>query len=239
VYEISKQTGQVLWRMGGKQDDFNLVSDHPTWQFCYQHDVRSHGAGVLSVFDNGSTEPRCRPHVARAELFAYDVNTMTVQRVTNISSRSVSPDGAGYFASALGDAQRLHNLDWLISWGMVPHITEVGPTGEVKFDMTLSFRTYRAIRRVWQADPLSLPALAARRDNGVVTAWASWNGATRVGAWQLLAGPSPSQLHRVGQVARHGFETRLRVRTSARYVAVRAIDHHGNILAKSLPRIPR
>ena len=105
--------------------------------------------------------------------------------------------------------------------------------------MTLSHDTYRAIRGRWRADPLSRPALAARRDNGVVTAWASWNGATKVGAWQLLAGRSPDHLVRVEQVGHHGFETRMRVRTGARYVAVRAIDRQGHALAQSLPRRPR
>jgi hypothetical protein len=239
VYEISRATGRVLWRLGGKQDDFHLVSRHPSWQFCYQHDARRQGPGRISVFDNGGDGPGCPRHVARVEVFTYDTGSMTVRRVRSISSRTASSAGAGYFAHALGSARRLINLGWMVSWGIVPHVTEFGSTGHVRWDLTLSHDTYRAVRARWRADPLSRPALAARRDNGVVTAWASWNGATKVGAWRLLAGGSPQHLHRVAQVTHHGFETRLRVRTSARYVAVSAIDRQGHALAQSLPRRPR
>jgi hypothetical protein len=241
VYDISTQpgdSGNVVWRLGGKQDNFDLVSAHPDWQFCFQHDVRSHGAGLVSVFDNGGDGPGCPRHPARVEMLSYDTASMTVHDATSYSSTTASPNGAGYFAHALGNGQRLANGDWLTSWGMVPHITEFGPGGDVKFDMTLTFRTYRAVRRAWTGEPLTLPALAARRDKGVVTAWASWNGATQVGAWRLLAGSSPSHLHRVAQVGHHGFETRLRARTSVRYVAVQAIDHDGHVLSRSLTHRP-
>jgi len=239
LYEISRQTGEVLWRMGGKEDDFHLVSAHPGWQFCFQHDARIQGPGRLSVFDNGGDGPGCPRHVSRLEVFVYDVSSMTVQRVRSISSRTASVDGAGYFGHAVGSARRAINLDWFVSWGVVPHITEFGSAGPLKFDMTLSVGTYRAIRGRWQGDPLSSPALAAKRVNGVVTAWASWNGATRAKQWRLLAGNSGDQLLRVGdRIARHGFETRLRARTGARYIAVRAIDGHGHVLAQSRPIKP-
>jgi hypothetical protein len=240
LYEISGQTGQVLWRMGGKEDDFDLVSRHPGWQFCFQHDARRRGPGSLTVFDNGGEGPGCPRHVSRVEVFAYDLNTMSVRRLRSISSRTASTDGAGYFGRAVGSARRAINLDWFVSWGVVPHITEFGSAGRLKWDMTLSRTTYRAIRGRWQGDPLSRPALAAQRSNGVVTAWASWNGATRVRQWRLLAGSSPDQLLRVGsRVPRHGFETRLRQPTGARYVAVRAIDGQGHVLAQSPAIRPR
>jgi hypothetical protein len=171
-------------------------------------------------------------------MFAYDVNSKTVQRLTDLDSTTASLDGAGYFARALGSARQLLNQDWIVSWGMVPHITEFDSNGNVNFDMTLSFRTYRTVRAAWTGDPLGRPALAARRDKGVVTAWMSWNGSTRLGAWRLLAGSSPAHLHTIKQIGRHGFETRIRARTSAHYIAVQAIDHHGDVLRQSLPRRP-
>jgi hypothetical protein len=69
LYEISGQTGQVLWRMGGKEDDFDLVSRHPGWQFCFQYDARRRGPGSLTVFDNGGEGPGCPRHVSRVEVF--------------------------------------------------------------------------------------------------------------------------------------------------------------------------
>ena len=50
----------------------------------------------------------------------------------------------------------------------------------------------------------------------------SWNGATEIRRWQVLAGPSPDALVPVAEAHRTGFETLIPVTTEARYVAVRA-----------------
>jgi len=56
-----------------------------------------------------------------------------------------------------------------------------------------------------------------------VTVYASWNGATGVSRWQVLAGPSARRLKSVRTVARTGFETAIELKTGARMFAVRAV----------------
>jgi hypothetical protein len=63
-----------------------------------------------------------------------------------------------------------------------------------------------------------------------VTLYASWNGATEVATWEVLAGPSPSRLEPLGSVPRDGFETAMVVQTSDPYVAVRAKHQLGKAL---------
>ena len=232
IYRLARGTGDVVWRLGGKRDDFGLVAAHPAWRFCFQHDVRRVADGELSVFDNGGAGSGCPRHVARMELFGYDDTAMTISRRLVVSSRSVS--SGGYYTGKVGSARLLLNADWIVSWGDARHITEVAPGGRMKLDLTLSMFTYRTVRARWTADPLTRPAVAVQRSGSAVTAWVSWNGATRVSSWRVVAGADDSHLHSTGApVRRHGFETRLRVTTSAPFIAVRAYDAQGQLLGTS------
>src|SRR5919206_435898 len=51
VYEISKRTGQIVWRLGGKRSDFKLG---PGTRVAWQHDARLHPDGTLTIFDDGA-----------------------------------------------------------------------------------------------------------------------------------------------------------------------------------------
>ncbi len=68
-----------------------------------------------------------------------------------------------------------------------------------------------------------------------MTLYASWNGATEVATWEVLAGPRPSQLESLGSVPRDGFETAMLVQTSDPYLAVRAKERSGLVLGTSAP----
>ena len=57
VYKVDRKTGQIKWRLGGKQSDFTLG---PGAAFNYQHDVRRHADGTLTIFDNGASLPAPR-----------------------------------------------------------------------------------------------------------------------------------------------------------------------------------
>jgi hypothetical protein len=72
-----------------------------------------------------------------------------------------------------------------------------------------------------------------------VTVYASWNGATEVTSWQVLAGPGADMLQPVGSARRDGFETAIRVRTAEPYVAVQARDRAGEVIGTSRAVRPR
>lgn len=61
----------------------------------------------------------------------------------------------------------------------------------------------------------------------------SWNGATEVATWQLLAGSAPEQLDVVAAAAKRTFETGMPVPTGAAYVAVQALGAEGKVLGTS------
>ena len=77
------------------------------------------------------------------------------------------------------------------------------------------------------------PAIAAERAASQVTVYASWNGATEVRRWQVLAGPDPEPLTAAGSAPRRGFETAVVGKLGAGYVAAQALDAAGTVLGTS------
>jgi Arylsulfotransferase (ASST) len=242
VYGIDRRTGRVRWILGGRQDQFGLARRHPRWRFCAQHDARRLPGGDLTLFDNGGTalHGSCPRHAARVLRFRLDTRARRVGLVRSIPSGPSSDDGAGYHPGAVGSARFGPDGDVLVDWGNSGRITDVAPSGRVRFKLQLTHWTYRAVATDWEGAPHGRPAVAARRAGGRVVVWASWNGATRIRDWQLLAGPAAGGLAPVGRRVRHaGLETRLRARTDAARVAVRALDGAGRVIGVSAAVNPR
>jgi hypothetical protein len=149
--------------------------------------------------------------------------------------------GQTVLSAAQGGVQRLSNADQFVGWGNVGLASEFTLQGALTFQLSLPplVESYRAYRFPWSARPLTPPVLGASRAPGASTTAvaASWNGATGVRFWQVLAGPTPSALAPVGAaVASSGFETVITAATTAPYVAVRALGAGGQPLATSAPQ---
>ena len=100
--------------------------------------------------------------------------------------------------------------------------------------LSLGYESYRAYRLPWQGKPLTRPKVAAADEPGAGTdAYMSWNGATDVATWELLAGSSRGTLKPVGIAPRRGFETMITAPRLPRFVQVRARDAAGAILSTS------
>ena len=83
--------------------------------------------------------------------------------------------------------------------------------------------------------PLSLPAGAADQKDGKTTVYASWNGATRLVSWRVLAGPSARRLVAVGSAPKSGFETAIAVPQDFEVFEVQAMDADGRVIGASRP----
>jgi hypothetical protein len=238
VYGIDRETGAVRWILGGKRDQFGMKR-HPSWRFCAQHDARRLPDGSISIFDNGgagrSDGTGCGIHPARVPRFRLDVARHTVRLVDMIPSGPSSPDGRGLFPVCVGDARREPNGDTLVSWGSTGFVSQVTRKNRVRFAMRVEPWTYRVVRASWLGYPLGRPKVTARRGSGgLVDVWASWNGATQLHEWRVLTGDSPTRLRLVGRrFPIRDLETRMRVRTVARYVAVRAVSAGNRTLGTS------
>jgi len=146
VTKINRQTGQILWRLGGPHSDFVFVND-PLDGFSCQHDVRALGHQRYTIFDNGNDHD---PPVSRAVEYELDLdpNTMTA---TLVWEYRATPDRYAYYQ---GNAQRLPNGNTLINFVLseYPKVTEVNPDGEIEFEMDFlngGVGAYRVFRFPW------------------------------------------------------------------------------------------
>jgi hypothetical protein len=230
VYEVDMHTGQIRWRLGGKHSTFGLG---PGVRFAWQHDAQLHPDGTLSLFDNEAA-PVIQP-VSRALLLKLDSQHMTATVVRQYTHPQK------LIAGTQGSVQMLHGGAMFVGWGSDPYFSEISASGQLTFDGHFSrpIQSYRAYYLRWKGQPVTRPAVAAQAaGSGMVDVYASWNGATEVARWQVLAGPSASSLSPVGAASWNGLETQIRVRTGQRFIAVQALDSSGRVLATSAPVNP-
>jgi hypothetical protein len=235
LYGVDPSTGQTRWILGGQRDQFHLPR---RWRFCAQHDAHRLADGDIMLFDNGGAHMpgthRCPLHPARALVFRLDLRRRRARLVRSFPSQPVSPDGRGFYSGFVGSARPLPGGGAAVDWGEIPRVSLFGSEGREDGLLRLRFWSYRAVPARWVGRPAGRPAIATRRDGSTLDVWASWNGATQIRRWQILAGPRPSDLRPVGAPAAFAdLETRLRVSTPAPYVAVRALGPGGHTLGES------
>jgi arylsulfotransferase ASST len=142
LYKINRTSGEVIWRLGGSNSDFQLGSGA---RFVGQHDGHGEGGNVYRLFDNGTQIGRqSQSRVAWIEVDP-DLGTAELQD-------EVHHPEALSAVLAEGGAQRLPNDNTMVSWGQASRISEFSPTGELLFDAALpqGISSYRAYRMEWQ-----------------------------------------------------------------------------------------
>ncbi len=225
VYEVSGATGQVLWELGGKHPSFTMGAGTAT---AWQHDATMLANGDITIFDNGAWPPV--EHASRGIVVAIDQATHAVSLVSQLIH------AAPLVSGSQGNYETLANGDAFIGWGPEPYFSEYSASGQLVFDahMPTGDQSYRAYRFAWTGTPARPPDVAARpATHGGLVVYASWNGATGVTAWRVLAGASPSALAMVATAPRRGFETRIATTSTGPYAEVQALGAGAAVLASS------
>ncbi len=232
AYQLEAGSGEVLWRLGGESSSFAMGPGTTT---AWQHDARMHADGTITMFDDGSN-PRIH-YQSRGVRVALD----PVHRAARVVATYTHPESP-LLADSQGNMQSLADGNVVIGWGAVPSVTEMAPNGKLLLDAHLppGWSSYRAFRFPWQGHPLSAPAVAAHllatRDSTAVAA--SWNGATEVLSWRVLAGPDPGSLTAQATMPDSGFESTVTFPDQDPshpypYVAVQALGAGGMLLGTS------
>jgi hypothetical protein len=225
VYKVARPGGAVQWRLGGKRSSFEMGSGATFW---WQHHARPHGETTLSVFDDAASPQKEKQ--SRAILLDLDTKAM---RAT--LSRSYTHP-AKLLAANQGSMQLLAGNRVLVGWGNLPYFTEFAENGTVLLDgqFPVGDQSYRAFTASWTGHPTDKPAAAARVNQaGGSVVYASWNGATELSNWAVLAGSTATQLQEAGSQHRTGFETMITVNSGGPYFAVVANDASGHVLGQS------
>jgi Arylsulfotransferase (ASST) len=223
VYDIDRASGRVAWRLGGKHSTFKMG---PGTRFSWQHDARSHGRNEISVFDNHSVRPTPGA-VTRGLVIRLDRRHRTARLV-----RAYSYPG-GIQSPSQGNTQLLPGRGVFMGWGGGnANFSELSASGKLLFDARFASganTSYRAYRHTWHGQPSDDPAAAVVGK----TVYASWNGATEVASWRVLAGPSAGALAPGPTAPRAGFETAIPLGAAAGFVRVEALDASGSVLGRS------
>jgi len=227
MYKVSRKTGDIVWRLNGKKIDFTMG---PRTEFYWQHDTRLHGQNTMTVFDDGydGVLPKNEKQ-SRGLILNVDFDKMLV----TLRQEFIHP-GTLILSKAMGNAQLLPGGGMFVGWGTNPYFSEFDAEGKLLLDGQLlkGDPTYRAFIGDWQGNPADQPAIAAHRGSGGATVYASWNGATEVATWNVLAGRNQTSMTTTKSAPKKGFETKISA-SGGPYFSVEARDSKGRMLSRS------
>jgi len=184
VTKINRNTGEIMWRLGGENNEFTFVDD-PLGGINYQHDIRSLGDGHYTLFDNGTYR---NPPTTRAVEYILDTLAMTA---TLVWEHRYPYNG---FSNIMGNAQRLSNGNTMINWADwgAPKAYEVTPEGEIAFQMFLDgYEVYRAFKFPWTGMS-PVPYLVAESHEEAVALFINKFGDPDVVRYNIYGGTSPN-----------------------------------------------
>ncbi len=226
VYKIDRATGRIRWTLGGKANDFQHRHDARFW---LQHDAQLLPGHRIGLFDDEAGPPKKGPY-SRGLILDLNMRQRSA-KVARQYYRSTTTS-----AQSEGSLQTRGSGNVFVGFGSEPFFSQFSQGGRLLYDGSLpkDDGSYRTFRYRWHGDPRTRPTLAVQLiSSSKVAAFASWNGATAVRRWQLLAGPDEDKLRPIGSGSSTGFETEIDANRAGQVFAVRAIDSHGHVLASS------
>ncbi|HVM50477.1 MAG TPA: aryl-sulfate sulfotransferase [Candidatus Acidoferrum sp.] len=158
VQKINRQTGAVMWRLGGFGNQFSFVGESPAVAVTHfgGHDVSRLANGDIMIFNNADQQ-------ATRSSAIYEYSLDEVHKVATKVWSYTPP--TNYYSWHYGSAQRMANGNTFIGWGgadiipgiggttnqAVPACTEVTASGQKVYELwfnnplTYSYRAYRVI----------------------------------------------------------------------------------------------
>jgi EmrB/QacA subfamily drug resistance transporter len=234
TYLVDIASGRIDWTLGGRGSSFKFG---PGAAFEWQHDARLQPSSGVSVFDDhccqltggGTSVPATGP--SRGLVLKLDRRA----RVATLVGQFGEQEGSQ--SEYMGATQPLSNGDVFVGWGSEPYFSEFDRSGKLLFEAKFPGPdlSYRATLAQWVGLPLSAPIGAARQVNGSTTVYASWNGATQVASWRVLAGSGEGRLAAVATHSKSGFETAIPVLQSYPSFELQALGADGRTIGTSRP----
>ncbi|GAB7351301.1 hypothetical protein MBLNU459_g1716t1 [Dothideomycetes sp. NU459] len=234
---INGTSGDVIWILGGKLNQFEDKSGGNATNFAWQHDARwqTDDLTALTLFDNGASDWESTENATRGLWLTLDYDDMSV----TLERAYMSPEDI--LSVSQGSVQPLSNGNIFMGYGSNAVFTEYSREGDVLWDVQFgivgnsSVQSYRAYKQNWTGYPSWNPSIAST-GNGTdnTTIFMSWNGATEIKSWALLASSSTQDLSNATNLWRNvtktGFETNTTVGSQYRYIRAAALNAQGEVL---------
>ena len=134
IYKINRTTGEIIWRFGGNNDDFNLTGNKV---ISHPHHATILANGNLLLFDNGVTKT---PQESRIVEYNIDENSLAATIAYEYTE-------TGRYSDIMGSAQKLQNGNYFIGWGgnitsqinaNKSDITEIDTNGNIILDLSFT-----------------------------------------------------------------------------------------------------
>jgi hypothetical protein len=241
IFCISRSTGDVLWTLGGKDNEFKDLSNGEATGFSWQHDARWHmESSTITLFDNAAHAHNDPERESRGMTIHLDIP----RREATVLATYHHPHQLKSVSQ--GNLQLIDDIGRVIvGWGHGAAYSEFSTHGEllcnVHFGASAFFDfgrvvSYRALKGDWVGNPRTQPDAVVVDD----MVYVSWNGATEVVDWRLEAWDgddieetnSPGNFTSIGDFEKTGFETTIPLPDDSTYPIYRlaALDAEGNIL---------
>ncbi len=132
ITKINRATGAVMWRLGGKANQFAFMNDND--MFKSQHDIRRIANGNITLLDNGRSGSKVHPVAAKE--YRLDEAALKATLVWDYTRDPLK------FSQATGNVQRLKNGNTLVNYGFVAGLSTtfdvVKPNGNKVFELAFN-----------------------------------------------------------------------------------------------------
>ncbi|KAF7167011.1 hypothetical protein CNMCM6106_002591 [Aspergillus hiratsukae] len=245
---IDGRTGDIIWRLGGKHNDFQDLSAGGATNFTWQHHARFRDNGTaITLFDNASRGEGAPRLTSRGLYLDIDAQQMTAK----VRHEYWNPHPIS--SQSQGSVQLLDSGNVVVGYGSNAAWTEYSIAGDVlchvHFGPESAFGagnilSYRVFKHAWTGLPRRNPDIALYRYEAAV----SWNGATEVATWVLQGSGSDTDIQLdhdhdddesttfLTAVPKSGFETIIPVpaQTTQRYLRVLSLNATGHVLGATV-----
>lgn len=231
-------SGDVLWILGGRANEFTDLSSGAATNFAWQHHVRWHSNNSITLFDNAAHDYYLQTaEYSRGMLIHLDLAEMTA----TLGNAYFKPQQ--WRSDSQGSIQQLpESGNMLVGWGSAAAYTEFAADGTILCDVHFGAESvfafgrvtsYRAFKGDWVGKPMTPPDIKMVDDSVYV----SWNGATEVAAWELqgakILGDGDQFFESLDYVQKEGFETSFLLQVDEddyAYLRIAALDRLGEVL---------
>jgi EmrB/QacA subfamily drug resistance transporter len=234
AYLVEIASGRIEWTLGGNASSFKLG---PEAGFEWQHDVRLQSPSTVTLFDDHCCQLTGGGTYVNATGPSRGLVLALNQQARTANLQAQFGRHGEFESDYMGDTQPLANGNVFVGWGSESYFSEYSRSGRLLFEGELPGPdlTYRASIEPWVGLPLSRPVGAARSVAKKTTVYASWNGATELASWRVLAGSGGIHARILATHAKAGFETAIPLAQGSGRFTLQALDAHGRVIGSSLP----